>query len=171
VKNVIVIYESKYGNTRLVAEMIGKGLSQFPDIEAVVAEVSQVNSNLVVNYDALLIGSPNHLGGSTRGISKFIDRLGKLDLKHRWMAVFDTYTGNDFQKAMRKMEQQLSRKVHGIVLIAPGLSIRVDQTKGPVASGELPKCEEFGVGFAMQMAGGDCGQCHQTGGICCHQVK
>ncbi|MDD5311461.1 MAG: flavodoxin domain-containing protein [Dehalococcoidia bacterium] len=151
-KKVIIVYESKYGNTRLVAEMIAKGLNQFPDVEATVAEVARVDPELTVNYDALLIGSPNHIGGPTRGISKFIGRLGKLDLKHKWMAVFDTYTGNDFQKAMRKMEQQLSRKVHGIILIAPGLSIRVDQTKGPVASGEHPKCEEFGVGFAVQMA-------------------
>ena len=46
------------------------------------------------------------------------------------------------------MEKQIGEKVPGLTLVAPGLSIRVNGMKGPIAGGELPKCKGFGVEIA-----------------------
>ena len=97
------------------------------------------------------MGSPNHIGGATRGIRKFIDKLGKINLEGKLAAVFDTYVGKDFEKAVKKMEKQIGGKVPGLKLAAPGLSIRVEGPRGPIAEGELPKCREFGVKIATQL--------------------
>ena len=150
---VVVVYESKYGNTKLVAETIIEGMKEVSGIEIVLSELKEVDLNQVREFDAILVGSPNHIGGATRSIKKFIDKLGNLNLEGKLAAVFDTYIGKDFEKAVKKMEKQISEKVPGLKLAAPGLSIRVKGMKGPIAEGELPKCKEFGTKIAIQTKG------------------
>ncbi|MEM3068929.1 MAG: flavodoxin family protein [Nitrososphaerales archaeon] len=145
---VIVVYETKYGNTKLVAEKIIEGMREVEGIETTLSEIKEFDLNKLANYDAILIGSPNHFGGPTRGIKKFIDKLGKLSLSGKSFAVFDTYLGKDFEKAVKKMEKQINEKVPGLKMIAPGLSIRVEGMKGLISEGELPKCIEFGKKIA-----------------------
>ena len=147
----ILVYESKYGNTKLVAEMIVEGMNQVSGMEAVLAEVNGVDLNQIDEFDTILVGSPNHMGGATRSIGEFIGKLGKLNLQSKRGAVFDTYLAKDFEKAVKKMEKQMGEKVRGLTLVAPGLSIMVDGMKGPITDGELPKCKEFGIKIATQM--------------------
>jgi len=147
----IIIYESKYGNTKLVAETIAEGMRQVPGIETVVSELKQVAPKTLAEFDAILIGSPNHMGSATMGIRRFIDKLGKLKLEGKYVVAFDTYMGNQYEKAMKKMEQQLGKKAPGLKLISPGLSIMVQDMKGPISEGELPKCKDFGTKIATQL--------------------
>ena len=148
---VIVVYESKHGNTKLVAETIIEGINEIEGIEAVLSELKEVDLNNIADYDAILVGSPNHFGGPTRSIKKFIDKLGKLNLKGKMFAVFDTYLENDFEKAVKKMEKRINEKVSGSKQLAPRLSIKVQEMKGPISEGELPKCKEFGNKIATQL--------------------
>ncbi|MFB0501681.1 MAG: flavodoxin family protein [Candidatus Bathyarchaeia archaeon] len=120
-------------------------------IETVLSELKEADLNKVPDYDAILIGSPNHWGGPTRGVRKFIDNLSKLNLEGKLFAVFDTYLGKDFEKAVKKMEKRINEKVPGMKQIAPGLSIRVQGMKGPLVEGELPKCKEYGSKIATQI--------------------
>ncbi len=149
----IVVYESKYGNTKLVAETIIEGMKQVPGVEIVLNELKEVDPNRLDEFDAILIGSPNHIGRATKGIKKFIDKLGKLNLEGKQAAVFDTYLGGDFEKATKKLEKQISEKAPGLKLAVPGVSIKVGGVKGPIAEGELPKCKEFGVKLASLLKG------------------
>ena len=148
---VIVVYESKYGNTKRVAETVIEGINEIEKIEAVLKEPKHLEPTEVLDYDVILIGSPNHIGGPTRGIKKFIDKLGKIGLEGKMGTVFDTYMGGDFNKAVRKMEKRINEKVPGLKLITSGLSIKVGGTKGPIVEGELPKCKEFGKKLATQI--------------------
>jgi flavodoxin len=148
---VFVVYDTKYGNTKLVAEKIVEGMQEVEEIETAVSDVEKVDIKRIANYDAILIGSPNHWGGPVRGIKKLIDKLGKLDLKAKWVAVFDTYIKEDFENAVKKMEKRISEKVPRLKLIVPGLSIKVEDMKGPIVDGELSKCKEFGKKIANQL--------------------
>ena len=148
---VIVVYESKYGNTKLVAETIIEGMKEVEGIETMLSELKEVDLNKIVDYDAILVGSPNHFGGPTRSVKKFIDKLGKLSLEGKLFAVFDTYIGKDFEKAVKKMEKRINENVPGLKQIASGLSIKVQGMKGPILEGELPKCKEFGNKIATQI--------------------
>ena len=143
--NIIIIYESKYGNTKLVAEKIVEGMTEVSGVEAVLKELKEFDQKQLAEFDAILVGTPNHMGGATKSIRKFIDNLGKLSLEGEMAAVFDTYLGGDFEQAVKKMEKQISEKVPGLKLAAPGLSIRVEGMKGPITEGELSRCREFGV--------------------------
>jgi flavorubredoxin len=148
---IMIVYETKYGNTKLVAETIAEGLREVEGTEVVVSELKEVDLNKMPDYDAILVGSPNHVGGPTWGIKKFIGKLGKLPLEGKIFAAFDTYLGRNSEQAMRKMEKKISGKVPGAKLVAPGLSIMVQGMKGPISAGELPKCREFGNKIATQI--------------------
>lgn len=147
----IIVYESKYGNTKLAAEAIAQGMNQVPGTEAVLTEVDKVDLAQIDKFDVILVGSPNHIGRATSSIRKFINKLGSLNLESKQGTVFDTYMGRDFEKAIKKMEKQIGEKVPGFILVVPGLSIRVDRMKGPITEAELPKCKEFGVKIATQI--------------------
>jgi len=134
-----------------VVKTIIEGINEIERIEAVLKEPKHVEPTEVLDYDVILIGSPNHIGGPTRGIKKFIDKLGKIELKEKMGVAFDTYMGRDFNKAVRKMEKRINEKVPGLKLITPGLSIKVKGIKGPIVEGDLPKCKEFGNKIARQM--------------------
>jgi flavodoxin len=112
---VIVIYESKYGNTKRVAETIIEGINEIEGIEAVLKEPEHVEPAEVLDYDVILIGSPNHIGGPTRGIKKFIDKLGKIGLEEKMHAcnvlVFYAITWCTRQVASCKNKDKI-RKVY-----------------------------------------------------------
>lgn len=62
----------------------------------------------IADYDMILIGCPKHFGGPTRGVKKFIDKLGKFQLSGKSYAVLDTYMWADFEKAVQKMEKRVN---------------------------------------------------------------
>ncbi len=72
-------------------------------------------------------------------------------MKAKWAAVFDTYIKTDFEMAVKKMETRINEKVPKLKLIVPGLSIKVNGMKGPIAEEELPKCIDFGKKIATQL--------------------
>ncbi len=148
---VIVVYDSQYGNTERVAETIAERMRDAGEIETYLTNVKDVDIEAIANYDAILLGSPNHAHGPTRSIKKFIDRLSNLPLAGKAFAVFDTYMGKDVGKAVTKMEQQMHEKVPALKMLAPGLSIQVEKWKGPIVDEELPKCKEFGTAIAAAL--------------------
>jgi flavodoxin len=146
----IVVFESKWGNTKLVAEKIAEGMKQ-AGIEALVVDVKDLKQEQLSGYDVILIGTPNHIGGATRNIGKLAGDLGKLGLDGKTVAFFDTCMKGDYEKVVKKLEKTVSQKAPGMKLIAPGLSIIISGMKGPVPDSELAKCTEFGTKIAKQI--------------------
>ena len=148
---VFIVYDTKYGNTKLVAEKIAEGIKEVKGIETEVNDVKEVDLKRIQDADAILIGAPNHMGSPSRTIMKFIGNLTKHKLRAKGFAVFDTYMGKDFEKAVKKMEKKTTEKIPALKLMTPGLSIRVDDMKGPITEGELPKATDFGKKIAAQL--------------------
>lgn len=150
---VFIVYDSKYGNTKTVAENILEGLKQVEGIEAAIGYAKEVNSQRLVCYDAFIIGAPNHMGRPSRTIKKFIDRLAELDLKAKHVVVFGTYSGRvrTVDRAVKKLEKMVEKALPNLKLISPSLSIRVKGVSGPAVEGELDKCKDFGQRIANQL--------------------
>jgi len=134
--------------TQIVAETIAEGIKEVSDTQASIYELKEIKLKQPPDFDVILIGSPNHMGGPTGSIKKFINELGRLVVKGKYAAVFDTYMAKDYEKAVKKMEKQINEKVPELRLLTPGLSISVEGMKGPITEGELYKCKEFGVNIA-----------------------
>jgi flavorubredoxin len=150
---VLVTFESKYGNTRLVAEKILEGMKKVKGVRAELVEIKGVDLHRVQDYDAILIGTPNHIGGPTRGVKKFVDELGKIGLSGKTFLAFDTYLGGDCGKAAKKLEKRIAEKIPGAKVLTPGLSVKVQGMRGPVSEEELARAVEFGRRTAAQLKG------------------
>jgi flavodoxin len=150
---VFIIYDSKYGNTKIVAENILENLIQAEGIEADIGYAKEVDPQKLICYDALIIGAPNHMGRPSQTIQKFIDGLGKLDLKAKNGAVFGTYSGRvrPLDRAVKKQEIILEKKLPNLKLLSPSLSIKVKGVTGPISEGELSRVKEFGKRIANQL--------------------
>ncbi len=144
--NIIIIYDSWFGNTQVVAETIAKGINEIEKNPVHIKKIKDIEPNDVLDYDIILIGSPNHMGGPTRKVKKFIDNLGKLKIDDKQIAVFDTYVRKNVHigKTVRKIEKRISEKLSDLKIITEGLSIQVKGVRGPLEKGELSKCILFG---------------------------
>jgi menaquinone-dependent protoporphyrinogen IX oxidase len=146
---VFVVYDTKYGNTKLAAEKIVEGLKEVEGIETAIGYAMEVNPATLADYDAIVIGASNHMARPSRTMTKFVDELAKIDLKAKYAAVFDTYAEKErVDRAMKKLEKIVEKKLPGINLISPGLLVRVYGVTGPVVDGELLKCVDFGKKIA-----------------------
>ncbi|MDD5595959.1 MAG: flavodoxin domain-containing protein [Candidatus Omnitrophica bacterium] len=80
----IVIYYSRSGNTKKMAELVLDGLKN-EKIEAQLKEVKDVRVDELLQYDAIIIGSPTYYGTMSAEIKRLLDDSvklhGKLDGK------------------------------------------------------------------------------------------
>ena len=80
----LVIYYSRSGNTKKMAQAIGEGFNK-EGIKAAVKSVAEVNVDELLKADALIIGSPTYYGSMAAEIKKLLDDSvkfhGKLDGK------------------------------------------------------------------------------------------
>ena len=130
-----------------------EGIREFGGIETAIGYVKEIDIGNVTDYDAIVLGAPNHMGRPSRTMKKFVDRLAELDLKAKNVAVFGTYSGRarPMDRAVKKMEKMAKKKLPNLNQISPGLSIRVNGIPGPIVEGELPKCVDFGKKIAAQL--------------------
>lgn len=75
--NILILYHSKGGNTRKLAEAIGEGVSGVEGVEAVLKRTDQVVKEDFVNAAGVIAGSPVYFG------------IMAAELK----AVFDNFVG------------------------------------------------------------------------------
>ncbi|HUZ55531.1 MAG TPA: flavodoxin domain-containing protein [Streptosporangiaceae bacterium] len=110
----VVVYESMYGNTHLIADAIGTGLAQGFDVTVV--PVADADKAVVADADLVVVGGPTHVHGMSRsstrkgavdaaakaageltlepgaggpGLREWLDALGKCR-PHAKAAAFDT---------------------------------------------------------------------------------
>lgn len=73
----LVVYESMFGNTRLVAEAVGEGLATLVPVEVV--NVNRVASDQLASAGLLVAGGPTHVHGMSRQTSRDAARLQVTD--------------------------------------------------------------------------------------------
>ena len=142
---VLIVFDTKHGNTQKVAELIGDGINSVEGNETEVVNIKDFDLKEEMTYDLILIGSPNHMGRHTKSIKKFISNLSNITVKINSFAVFDTYMKADFEKTVKKMEDQLNENFPNSTMALPGLSIKVGGMKGPIVEEDLSKCKEYGI--------------------------
>jgi len=80
----IVIYYSRTGNTKEMAQIIAKAMNE-ADLPTECKSVGDVKADDVFSYDAIVIGSPTYYGQMAAPIKRLVDDLvgrhGQLDGK------------------------------------------------------------------------------------------
>jgi menaquinone-dependent protoporphyrinogen IX oxidase len=146
----IVIYDSKYGNTRLAAERIAEIMRDRGGAEASIVFLEEVDVSQLPSLDIIVMGSPNHWGRLTKKFKKMIPKLQDVDLSGKKIALFDTCFEPEKGKATRSMEKRIVKVAPNVSFLAPHLSIVVDSAKGPIAQGEMTKVDEYAERIASE---------------------
>ena len=149
-KKSIIIYESVYGNTKKIAESICEGINSVEGVDCLVKKTSEIHTDELCDYDAILFGCPNHNQGPALYLIKFIDRASIVHLKTKIGAAFDTYTGGNKDVAVTKLEIVIQDKLPGISLEGR-FSAKVTGRKGPLADDEESRAQEFGEEFGRKL--------------------
>ena len=161
----LVVYESMFGNTRIIAEAIARGIGSE---ETLVLAVSEVVPETLQGVDLLVVGGPTHVHSMARPVSRKAARDqatksgGQLLLEpfsdafglREWLAglpsldvaaaAFDTRMGGPAlltgraSKAIAKL-----LRGHGAHLVAPARSFLVTKAN-TLVPGELRGAEEWG---------------------------
>jgi NAD(P)H dehydrogenase (quinone) len=68
---VLVLYYSKEGNTKKMAEYVAEGAGQIPDTEIRLKSISEANRDDIIWCDGIALGSPTHLGTVSSKMKQF----------------------------------------------------------------------------------------------------
>ncbi len=138
---ILVVYDSKYGNTEQIARSIATG---FGPTHQVVVEPVTAAEEVDPTVDLMVVGGPTQAHGASPAIKQFLDRLPNLPGTK--VAAFDTrydkpgwLTGSASGKIVSTL------KAHGGRPIAPAESFFIVHGEGPLAAGEEDRAVAWGA--------------------------
>jgi flavodoxin len=153
----LVLYDSKFGNTRQVAEAIGDTLRSYGEVRmSSVAEAQQEQAsghNGFDGYDLLVAGCPTQSHGISPAFQSFLEAVPGDFLKGKTALIFDTryqmprwLTGSAAAQLISKF------KSLGCTQVVPPESFFVIKKEGPLVEGELERAAEW-VKVALVVTG------------------
>ena len=74
--NILILYHSKGGSTRKMAEAVGEGVDS-EGVKKDIKRVTEISVDDLPNYDGVIIGSPNYFGTMAAEVKDFIDKSVK----------------------------------------------------------------------------------------------
>ncbi|MGB9756533.1 MAG: flavodoxin family protein [Candidatus Bathyarchaeales archaeon] len=75
---VLVVYDSKTGNTEKMAFAVAEGAKQIGNVEVVVKKVEQTSLDDLLNADGIIMGSPTYYGQMSAKLKVLIDESVKI---------------------------------------------------------------------------------------------
>lgn len=85
---VLIIYDSSFGNTEKIAQLIAKTLGRFGKVR--LSHINKMNPLYLEGINILIIGCPTQRHKTTLGIRDFLEQVSKCTLKGLRVAAFDT---------------------------------------------------------------------------------
>lgn len=89
VKQAIVVYDSRYGNTEKIARSLERGLKT-SGVETLCSRDSQVFMDLLKQYDLIAVGGPTEFVTASKPTKDFLDKLKEVNLRGKLGFAFDT---------------------------------------------------------------------------------
>ena len=92
---ILIVYYSRTGNTKLMAKSVAEGAGEVEGVNIKLCSVDSVNINDVKNADAIILGSPVYNANTAPKIQQFINRwpFKNSPLKNKIGAAFVTAGG------------------------------------------------------------------------------
>lgn len=125
---IAVLYDSKYGNTKLLAEYLAEYIqAEGHEIQLFRTTETKPADLLAFQPAAILVGGPTHFGKPTRTLGKYVKKLGKVraSLSIHKAAVFNCNTGDDVCK---NIKDQISTIFPQVEIMEQSLPIRTGAT-------------------------------------------
>jgi len=151
-KQVLVVYDSKFGNTKQLANYIAEGIGESGIAEAIVIGISEIEDQSFDTFDGILFGAPVHAFRATRGIKGAVKKAAKKGLDGKLVGAFETYQAlRHAGKFSRQIEGDLQKKAKSAKMFSPALNSLVDGYEGSLNEAEPAKGKEFGQKFSQEL--------------------
>jgi len=131
----IIIYETRSGNTGMMAKAIDEGMKE-AGVEVLSKRTASAKADDLAGVDAVVLGAPTYHHDLIQSMKTFLFEMEKADLKGKVGAAFGSYgwSGESVQMMADTMKHIFEMNV-----VEPGLKI----LRRPSESG-VKQCQEFG---------------------------
>jgi len=137
---MLVVYYSRTKHTQHMAEAVAKGAEQVKGVEITVKPVGQVNAQQMLDYDAIVVGSPTYYGTMAAQIKQLFDESvafhGQLDGKVGGAFSSSANVGGGNETTVLDIIKAML--IHGMVIQGSPTGDHY----GPVAIGEMDRRSE-----------------------------
>ncbi|PWE46436.1 NADPH-dependent FMN reductase [Pseudomonas prosekii] len=84
--NVVVVYHSGYGHTRVMAEAVARGVEQHPGSTCRLISVEDVDAQWAHLHaaDAIIFGAPTYMGSASASFKNFMEATAAFYLAQPW---------------------------------------------------------------------------------------
>jgi flavodoxin len=141
--NSVVVYFSKFGHTRRIAERIAARLESAGDVRVI--NLEDLSPQDLTGVDLVVMGTPTHRMNLPEAVRPALERLPKRILRGASVAAFDTsYKMSAFLSrftAAKRLAQKL-RKLGGKRIVPPE-TFHVVGREGPLYEGEMERAERW----------------------------
>ena len=139
---VLVLYDTRSGNTGRMARAVAEGSKSVQGVEVVLKRVAEGGGELA-GADGIILGSPTHNTKPSRAMKRLLSGLSDVPLKGKVGATFGSYgwSGEAPGIMARALRDQ------GVRMI--GEALRVKRTPG---TSDLTKCRDLGRAVAESVA-------------------
>jgi multimeric flavodoxin WrbA len=144
---LLIVYYSKTGHTKKMAEAIAEGAKEFGQVEVILKSVEDATNQNLLKADCIILGSPTYFRLPAWPMKKFIDESIEVyeKLHAKKGAVFSS-AGDEDSGAYCIEALKNALEEHGIEIIGDGLLIEEEPTEE-----EIEKCKGFGAKIAEQL--------------------
>jgi NAD(P)H dehydrogenase (quinone) len=148
---VLIVYDSKTGNTETMALAVAKGAEQVSGVEVTVKKAAQTKLDDLLAADGIIMGSPTYYGQMSAKLKALIDKSVKIHRKlaGKVGAAFTSAGGKSTGAETTLISILQAMLVHGMIIQG-----RADDKHYGVGAWGNPKkrelqyCEELGKNVA-----------------------
>jgi NAD(P)H dehydrogenase (quinone) len=144
---ILVVYDSRTGNTEKMASAVAEGAKQIDEVDVVIKKADQTDLKDLLNADGIIMGSPVYYGQMSAKLKTLIDKSVKIHgkLEGKVGAAFTNSGGTATGAETTLLSIIQAMLVHGMIVQGRAN----DKHYGAVAVGspnkkELESCEELG---------------------------
>jgi flavodoxin len=138
----LILYDSEYGNTEHIAQVIARTLNEYGDVD--VLRVDQAHPTTIDDVDLLILGCPTQRWQLSPRMKAFLARVPDDTLAGIMVACFDTrlnhpawMTGSASKSLVRSIRHI------GCAAVVDRESFLVEGMEGPLAPGELARAQNW----------------------------
>lgn len=142
----LIIYDSNFGNTKKVAEILAATFGN----NSKAVSVNDFKREELSEKKLLVVGSPINAWRPTKKIIKFLEHLNPADMAGIKTAAFDTrvksfISGNAANKIAKRLQNT------GAELLGEPMGFYVKGNEGPLAEGEIERVKEWAKSIRVKL--------------------
>jgi len=118
VAKILIIYDSKTGNTEKMAFAVAEGAKQFKGVKVVVKKVDKTSLKDLLSADGIVMGSPTYYGQMSAKLKALIDESVKIHgkLEGKVGAAFTSSGGTATGAETTLMSILQAMLIHGMIV-------------------------------------------------------